>query len=388
MSESNFFTNPHTSPSKNNNNKNNGEDSPVKLNVSKSQSILTSPNFSRLTPLKHEMLDYISISAYKSLKNHYLINLEKYFLYKKKNGIVRNTIREFESFNFLDIDHKTQIRSFPTFIYNNYTNLTTPTNNNTSTNSISLTGSGGYFNTSAHSIAPQLHSTISFGQQSIKKTGNNECKEINNYPHAHSSNDLTPHVADITSSVLNNTRINVFQIPNPPAMGKKRKKLNGENAISKDVFTNDNYNISSSNNTTSYTKIVERPKYETKFTSFEMDANDINLINEFMDPDPKYLVNSEYLQTDDFINMDISKENYGKIFDDNFGDSKQIFEDYCKNSSTEFKEEMILRFNNASPKKNEKKLTEMKDVDYLVYVVDEKQFYKKFKAQHRQPCLP
>lgn len=123
-------------------------------------------------------------------------------------------------------------------------------------------------------------------------------------------------------------------------------------------------------------KMVEKPKYDLKFT-FELEANDINLINEFVDPDPKYLQNSEYLQTDYFLNMEISQENYNKIFDPLMEEDKKLIEHYCNNDSNDFLLDYQSRLNNTSPKKHDMKLRELNDLDYLVYVVDEKQFYKK-----------
>ena len=45
-------------------------------------------------------------------------------------------------------------------------------------------------------------------------------------------------------------------------------------------------------------KACEKPKYDLKFTSFEIDAEELNVINEFSDPDPKYLQKSEYEKLD------------------------------------------------------------------------------------------
>lgn len=124
-------------------------------------------------------------------------------------------------------------------------------------------------------------------------------------------------------------------------------------------------------------KCAEKPKYDLKNT-FEMDANDINLINEFVDPDPKYLLNSEYLQLDYFLNMEVNQDNYYKIFDFCLNDDREIYQSYYNNNSNEFVNDYVNRFNNSSPKKSEQKLRLMDD--YLIFDVDESQFYKKMSA--------
>ena len=118
-----------------------------------------------------------------------------------------------------------------------------------------------------------------------------------------------------------------------------------------------------------------------KITSFELDANEINIANEFVDADPKYLHNSEYRQLDYFVNVDINIENYSKIFDvtkfdDLHGD--------LPNCNNELVDEFLQKFSNSSPKKKEHKLKELKNEDYLIYDVDEKQFYKKLRRDKEE----
>ena len=122
--------------------------------------------------------------------------------------------------------------------------------------------------------------------------------------------------------------------------------------------------------------VVDKPKMNLKF-SFDLDDNEINLINEFVVPDPKYLRNGEYLQTDDFSNLVIDKSSFHKIFEYEINENKNIFESYCNKDSNEFVEDYMIKFNITTAKKKNLKFKESKDKDYLIYDVNENQFYKK-----------
>lgn len=170
---------------------------------------------------------------------------------------------------------------------------------------------------------------------------------------------------------------------NPPSLDDfeiKKNKFYKRKIYSIKDKTGDKNNLNTDKNINYSNKTIEKPKCDLKYT-FELDENDINLINEFVDPDPKYLQNSEYLQQDYFVNMEINSENYNKIFDTNNLDEKQLFEEYYNNTSKEFTDDILTRFNNNNNrKKNEKKRNELNDNDYLIYVVEESQFYKRLSA--------
>jgi hypothetical protein len=250
--------------------------------------------------LRQEVLDVVKISDYNNLPNHYLFDLSKYKKKKHKN------LADFESFFFLDLDHKTHIKNLHSFSYNN----------------------------------------VNINQNS------------QNY---HSNN--------ITANAMSNTK----NEDGEEFSSNKfiRKNLRKERSV-KDIF-NDKYTGAWIRNTS------EKPKWDLKFT-FEMDANDTNLINEFVDPDPKYLQNSEYFTIDYFLNMEINQENYNKIFDINLNDNMNLFEEYFNNSSNEFKDDFLQRFNNTIPKKKEQKKKELNDMEYLIFDTKENQFYKKLKV--------
>ena len=63
-----------------------------------------------------------------------------------------------------------------------------------------------------------------------------------------------------------------------------------------------------------------------KIFTFEID-NETNIIQDFLDPDPKRLLDSEYLTIDKFITMEIKSENYKEIFDEEKDDNK-IYEQF------------------------------------------------------------
>jgi hypothetical protein len=151
------------------------------------------------------------------------------------------------------------------------------------------------------------------------------------------------------------------------SMKSKTKFLKKEKSLTK--FEGEGYN----NDKT----VVEKPKFDAKFT-FEFDENEINLINEFVDPDPKYLQNSEYTQTDYFANIPLNNEtSFSNVFDnENFSEDLKFYEKYHKNEFNDFVEDFNNRFNNNIPKKNEKKYFVQHEKDYLIYVVSEGQFYK------------
>lgn len=228
--------------------------------------------------IKKDVFENLKLSKFKEKENHYLMNIENYHFKRKKS------YRDYESFNFLDIDTKMQIKD-----YNNF----------------------------------NFHKTTTYSESS----------------------------------------------PDSRIVSTKKYKKD------KNIGRDETKNIKKE-------KIIERPKYDLKLT-FDLEANDINLINEFVDPDPKYIQNSEYLQIDYFLNMEINQENYYKIFDPIVEEDRALIEHYCKNDSNEFVLDYQAKLNNNNPKKGDSKLKELNDVDYLVYVVDEKQFYKKMTGTEK-----
>jgi len=121
---------------------------------------------------------------------------------------------------------------------------------------------------------------------------------------------------------------------------------------------------------------VNEPRYNFKFT-FDIDENDHNLIREFIEPEIKFR-SSEYEEKDDFIKLEINKENFFKLFNQDINDEPALIKDYYENNSSEFKDDLKTMLSNTNPKKMQKKHKNNKDKDYLVYDVNKNIFYKKF----------
>jgi hypothetical protein len=281
-------------------------------------------------------------------KNSYLVYLEKlktYFCKKINKGIVyKNNSLELQKTNFRkekdfnsgminlsetnftsDVLHKSHIKNFFSFNYNSmYDSYNNSTNNSTSKTS---------------NNTPYFHKSQTFTNQQVSEF--NFTKEINTEK----------------AQQLQNTK-------------KKQKPLNEK----KPIKTQGSSNLINPS---------AKPKYQLKFTSFEIDADDLNAINEFADIDPKYLTKSEYEKLDYFVNMEINQDNVKNIFDAEFNSEEdyQIIKEHCDNQkiSNEYVEDCLMMFNN-SKKKKEGKLSKLKESDILVFDVAEKQFYKKIKT--------
>jgi hypothetical protein len=292
--------------------------------------------------LNKEVVELIQIKKYKNFNNagQYLINLQKYSYHKKIN-FIKNP-NEITSFPFLDVDHKTQIKNFQSFNYNSLNN-----------SAISL-----------DSTCTPDKNNISFNALAKSKSAadNQIIEHISPYFLTHDKDNL--HLSlDFNSIKKSKKKNKIKKNKNPTPTGK----YNGS-------IANYNYLNNSAIN-------AEKPKYELKFCSFDMDANEQNLINDFVEPVLQYHQNSEYLQTDDFLNIDINHKNYYQIFDNIFDDGTSL-EDQEKNShfsKNEFVEDFLFRFNNSANKKNDNKFKDIIDDDHLIYMVNEKHFYRKLK---------
>jgi len=123
---------------------------------------------------------------------------------------------------------------------------------------------------------------------------------------------------------------------------------------------------------------VSEPKYNLKFT-FDFDENDLNLIREYIEPDIKFR-GSEFEEKDDFLKMEINKENFYKIFNQDLTEDLALAKAYYENNSSEFKEDLQVMLLNNNPKKVQKKQKNNKDKDYLIFDVSKNVFYKKIQV--------
>jgi hypothetical protein len=308
--------------------------------------------------LDKDFLEYVKIS--KKDKNKFLVTLENYHLYKKKKGYRKNIV-DIDSFYFLDIDHKTMIKNFYdvnyNLLYENINLMTTP---------VHATRSNNFLNSSNN------NSFIYTGNSFMRSQ---EGFNINMRKSAESFVETPKHL-DLNDNEFLVRRYNTRASPMRKGEDGKNSRTRKNDWSFKRVSNDEIFD--------SLGKVIEKPKYDIKITSFEMDANEINLTNEFVDPDPKYLQNSEYHQLDYFLTMDINSDNYNKFFDPNFttiDENKLFIDPKNENSviSNEFVDDFLQRINNTSSKKKEHKLRELKNADYLIYDVNEKQFYKKLK---------
>ena len=127
---------------------------------------------------------------------------------------------------------------------------------------------------------------------------------------------------------------------------------------------------------TLYDSKINEPKYNLKFT-FDLDENDINLIHDFVEPEIKFR-NSDFYEKDDFLKMEINKENYDKLFIKEISDNENFIKEYYENNCKDFKEDFQVMLSNINPKKINKKPKEnFNDKDYLIYDVNKNIFYKK-----------
>jgi hypothetical protein len=125
---------------------------------------------------------------------------------------------------------------------------------------------------------------------------------------------------------------------------------------------------------------VSEPKYNLKFT-FDFDENDLNLIREYIEPDIKFR-GSEFEEKDDFLKMEINKENFSKIFNQDLTEDLTLAKAYYDNNSSEFKEDLQVMLLNNNPKKVQKKQKNNKDKDYLIFDVSKNVFYKKIQVMN------
>lgn len=311
-----------------------------------------------------DFLDYVKITQRDT--NKYLVSLENYHLYKKKKGYKKN-ITDIDSFYFLDIDHKTMIKDFYNLNYNllydNFSLITTP---------IHATRSNNFLNSSNN------NSFIFMGNSFLRSQESNNT----NMRKSAESFGETPKYLDLNDNEFLIKRYNTRASPKRKLEDRKNSRTRKNDWSFKKLSNDENLD--------SQGKQIEKPKYDVKITSFEMDANEINLTNEFVDPDPKYLQNSEYHQLDYFLTMDINSENYSKFFDPSFNaiEENKLFIDKKLDGnviSNEFVEDFLQRISNTSSKRKEHKLRELKNADYLIYDVNEKQFYKKLKINADDP---
>lgn len=314
--------------------------------------------------LDKDFLDYVKISQRDN--NKYLVSLENYHLYKKKKGYRKN-IADIDSFYFLDIDHKTMIKDFYNLNYNllydNFNLITTP---------IHATRSNNFLNSSNNNSFILMGNSF---QRSQEANNTNMRKSAESFVE-------TPKYLDLNDNEFVIKRYNTRASPKRKMEDRKNSRTRKNDWSFKKLSNDENLD--------SLGKQIEKPKYDVKITSFEMDANEINLTNEFVDPDPKYLQNSEYHQLDYFLTMDINSENYSKFFDPSFNpieENKLFIDQKLEGSviSNEFVEDFLQRINNTSSKRKEHKLRELKNADYLIYDVNEKQFYKKLKINADDP---
>jgi hypothetical protein len=140
-----------------------------------------------------------------------------------------------------------------------------------------------------------------------------------------------------------------------------------------------------------------RPKNEMKKTdylteinkifTFEID-NEINIIQEFLDPDPQTLLNSEYSTIDKFLTIKIKADNYKEIFDEEKEDTKP-YEEFCAvKISTEYAEDVKKIFDNKLKKKDKNNAGESMNDGMIIYNIDEKQFYRKLNKNNEMGIIP
>lgn len=112
-----------------------------------------------------------------------------------------------------------------------------------------------------------------------------------------------------------------------------------------------------------------------------MDENDLNFIREYIEPEIKFR-GSEYEEKDDFLKMEISKENYSKIFTQDLTEDPALVKAYYESNCSDFKDDLQVMLSNKNPKKIQKKQKHNKDNDYLIYDVNKNVFYKKIQLKN------
>lgn len=88
---------------------------------------------------------------------------------------------------------------------------------------------------------------------------------------------------------------------------------------------------------------------------------------------------SEYLEKDEFLKMEMNKENYNKIFDNDFLQENYDLnqENYLKKDTDEFKEDIKNMLSNSNARRIQIKQRKNYDKDYLIYDVEKNLFYRK-----------
>ena len=171
---------------------------------------------------------------------------------------------------------------------------------------------------------------------------------------------------------------------NVPYIFKEESKQIIKNFEKKDkaenypIKNNKQYNIRLKNELNKANYLTEIKKIFT----FDID-NEINIIQDFLDPDPETLLNPEFTTTDKFLSMEIKPENYKDIFDEEKEDYK-IYEQFCNQKiSSEYSKDIENIFDNKM-KKNEKNNTvdPMNDGGLIIYNLDENLFYKKLNKNN------
>jgi len=133
---------------------------------------------------------------------------------------------------------------------------------------------------------------------------------------------------------------------------------------------------------------VSEPKYNIKFT-FDLDENDFNLIREYIEPDIKFR-GIEFEEKEEFLKIDINKDNYFKVFNQDLIDDPVLIKDYYENNCCEFKDDIQTMLSNNNPKKVHKKQKNNKNNDFLIFDVNKNVFYKKiqnFNNNNTSICL-
>lgn len=107
----------------------------------------------------------------------------------------------------------------------------------------------------------------------------------------------------------------------------------------------------------------------------------MNLIREYVEPDIKFR-GSEYEEKDEFLKMEINKENFLKLFNQDFTEEPALAKAYYENNCSEFKDDLKIMLSNTNPKKVQKKQKNNKDKDYLIFDVSKNVFYKKIQVMN------
>jgi hypothetical protein len=80
--------------------------------------------------------------------------------------------------------------------------------------------------------------------------------------------------------------------------------------------------------------------------------------------------------------MEINKENFFKIFNQDLTEDPALAKAYYENNCSEFKDDLQVMLSNTNPKKVQKKQKNNKDKDYLIFDVNKNVFYKKIQVMN------